>query len=63
MAVPKRKTSRANTRKRRSEHDKVVAPALVACPACGEMMVPHRACPACGKYRGRQVTSGEQGEG
>jgi large subunit ribosomal protein L32 len=41
---------------RRANHDKVSAPTTIACPNCGELMVPHRACPACGHYKGRAVT-------
>jgi large subunit ribosomal protein L32 len=58
VAVPKRKTSRSNTRSRRSMW-KATAPALAPCPnrACGELKPPHRACPTCGQYDGRQVLS------
>ena len=58
MAVPKRKTSRTNTRSRRSEW-KATAADPVACPnrACGELKPPHQACPTCGQYDGRQVLS------
>ena len=51
MAVPKGKVSR----KRRSSHWKLTAPALVACPKCGALHQPHRMCPECGTYNGRQV--------
>ncbi|MCU1690482.1 MAG: rpmF1 [Pseudonocardiales bacterium] len=56
MAVPKRKTSRSNTRSRRSQW-KTSAPTLVTCPnrACGEQKLPHIVCKACGQYDGRQV--------
>ncbi|MGH3497204.1 MAG: 50S ribosomal protein L32 [Nocardioidaceae bacterium] len=57
MAVPKRKTSRSNTRHRRSQW-KATATALVTCvnPACRAKHLPHRACPTCGQYgkRGQQ---------
>ncbi len=58
MAVPKRKMSRSNTRKRRSMW-KATAPTLSPCPngACGELKPPHHACPNCGQYDGRQVLS------
>ena len=54
MAVPKRKTSRSNTRHRRSAW-KTTAPSLVACanPACDAKRLPHRACGECGQYGGR----------
>jgi len=59
VAVPKRRTSRSNTRSRRSQW-KTAAPTLVACPnrACGRLKLPHTACPACGHYDGRQVLAG-----
>ncbi|MEM6961130.1 MAG: 50S ribosomal protein L32 [Myxococcota bacterium] len=55
MAVPKRRTSRSKTKKRRAHHDKVFAPNLIPCPSCGDVMVAHRVCPSCGHYKGRQV--------
>jgi [acyl-carrier-protein] S-malonyltransferase len=39
VAVPKRRTSRSKRDMRRAQHDKVVAPNLVACPKCGEPIV------------------------
>jgi large subunit ribosomal protein L32 len=56
MAVPKRKTSRSNTRSRRSQW-KTTAASLVTCPnrACGEKKLPHTVCQNCGQYDGRQV--------
>ena len=54
MAVPKRKTSRSNTRSRRSQW-KTVAPALVACDRCKSPKLAHTACPTCGTYAKRQV--------
>jgi len=44
---------------RRAHHDKVTAPNVIACPNCGDMMMPHRVCPACGHYKGRKVTAGK----
>ena len=55
MAVPKRKTGRARTHARRSENDKIAAPARSTCPQCGEVKLPHRVCPNCGYYNGREV--------
>jgi len=43
---------------RRANHDKVAAPNIVACPNCGEPIVPHRACASCGHYKGRAVKRG-----
>ena len=54
MAVPKRRTSLARKRKRRS-HLSLSAPNLDSCPQCLEPKLPHRACKACGTYRGREV--------
>lgn len=55
MAVPKRRTSRSNTRHRRAQW-KAAAPTLVTCPCPRqEKILPHRACAHCGLYRGRQV--------
>lgn len=54
MAVPKRKTSRSNTRHRRSAW-KTTAVATVDCanPACNAKVLPHRACAECGQYGAR----------
>jgi large subunit ribosomal protein L32 len=54
MAVPKRKTSRSNTRTRRSAW-KAAPGTVVPCARCREPKLPHRACPTCGTYRKRQV--------
>ena len=54
MAVPKRKTSRSNTRARRSQW-KAAPITVVSCDRCREPKLPHRACPTCGTYRRRQV--------
>jgi len=55
MAVPKYKTSKARTRRRRSINNRLVAPQLTECGTCGNKVLPHRVCPKCGFYRGRQV--------
>jgi large subunit ribosomal protein L32 len=54
MAVPKRKTSRSNTRHRRSQW-KATAPALSTCDRCHQPKLQHTACPTCGTYNKRQV--------
>lgn len=59
MAVPKRKTSKARKRKRRT-HQKAGAPATQACPRCGDPKLPHRVCPTCGHYRGMEVVQVEE---
>ncbi len=56
MAVPKRKTSRSNTRHRRSAW-KTTAPALSTCDRCKQPKLQHVACPTCGTYNKRQVLS------
>ena len=60
MAVPKRRKSRARRDQRRAHHDKIEAPTLVACPTCGDAMVPHRVCPHCGHYKCRKILDGDQ---
>lgn len=54
MAVPKRKTSKAVKRKRRT-HKKLLVPGMNACPNCGEFKLSHRMCSNCGHYDGKQV--------
>jgi large subunit ribosomal protein L32 len=54
MAVPKRKTSKARKRKRRS-HLAIAAPPRSKCPRCGATQRPHTVCDACGHYRGAEV--------
>lgn len=54
MAVPKRKTSKARKRKRRT-HWKLNTPNLTECPQCHELKLPHRVCPSCGHYKGKEV--------
>lgn len=54
VAVPKRKTSRSNTRHRRSQW-KAAAPTLVSCARCREPKLAHTVCPTCGTYAKRRV--------
>lgn len=54
MAVPKRKTSKARKRKRRT-HWKLAQPNLTGCPKCGEPRAPHRVCDSCGYYGDAQI--------
>ena len=61
MAVPKRKTSRSNTRSRRANW-KTAAVTLTTCPRCGSQTQPHVACPSCGTYGGRYYASAERSE-
>ncbi len=54
MAVPKRRTSKARKRKRRS-HFKAKVVGSQACPRCGDPKLPHRVCQTCGYYRDAEV--------
>ena len=54
MAVPKRKTSRSNTRSRRAQWKATAAP-LSTCDRCKQPKLQHIACPTCGTYNKRQV--------
>lgn len=54
MAVPKRKTSKAAKRKRRT-HKKLDLPGMTTCPQCGEYKLSHHVCNECGYYDGKQV--------
>lgn len=59
MAVPKQKTSKSRTRRRRS-HDALEMPKSSVCAKCGEPKMPHRVCAHCGFYRGRKVIEVEE---
>ncbi|MCH2571346.1 MAG: 50S ribosomal protein L32 [Planctomycetota bacterium] len=59
MAVPRRRHSRARTRKRRSHHA-MKSPALHDCPQCQQPTPPHHICIHCGTYRGRTVAIEEE---
>lgn len=59
MAVPKRKTSRSNTRSRRANW-KAAPVTLTSCPRCSAPTPPHQACPSCGSYQGRHYASAER---
>ncbi|NEG69766.1 50S ribosomal protein L32 [Bifidobacterium choloepi] len=52
MALPKYKTSRANTHSRRSNWKAQAVP-TIECKNCGAPTMAHVACPSCGAYRGR----------
>lgn len=54
MPVPKRRHSRARSRKRRT-HWKVKVPQYTLCTNCGNPTLPHRVCPHCGYYGGRPI--------
>jgi large subunit ribosomal protein L32 len=55
MAVPKRRTSKARKRSRRT-HWKLDQPNLDRCPKCGEPRPSHRVCDSCGHYGESQIT-------
>jgi large subunit ribosomal protein L32 len=61
VAVPKRKTSRSNTRSRRANW-KAHATALTTCARCSAPTRPHQACPSCGTYKGRHYAAAERSE-
>jgi large subunit ribosomal protein L32 len=54
MAVPKRKTSKARKRKRRT-HYFAATPNQDRCPHCGAARMSHRVCRECGHYGTEQV--------
>lgn len=62
MAVPKRKNSKARSKKRRAGHLKLGVVRTITCPRCGETMMPHRVCASCGFYRGKDVMHLESAE-
>ena len=55
MAVPRVKTSKARTSRRRKINMKLTAPTMIECGNCGNRVLLHRVCPKCGFYRGKQV--------
>jgi large subunit ribosomal protein L32 len=59
MPNPKRRHSKARTRKRRA-HDALRQPQTSICPNCQEPRMPHRVCPKCGFYKGREVVHVEE---
>lgn len=56
MAVPKRKSSKARARKRRT-HYKLESPNLVRCPQCHTLKAQHQVCKECGYYKGKEVVA------
>ncbi len=74
MAVPKRRTSKARKRKRRTHYklaepnvprsQKVRAPGSRSdrffCNNCNQPKQPHAVCPNCGHYRGKAVIEVER---
>jgi len=56
MAVPFRKVSKQQKRKRRT-HFKLHAPTMAVCPNCGELTLSHTVCKKCGYYKGKLVVA------
>jgi large subunit ribosomal protein L32 len=56
MAVPKKRSSKARGRKRRT-HYKISAPTVTVCPKCQEPRLPHTVCKECGTYKGKVMIS------
>jgi len=52
--LPKHKST-SGRRDRRRAHDALKPRSNIACPNCGEVILPHRVCPKCGHYQGREV--------
>jgi large subunit ribosomal protein L32 len=53
MTTPTNKKSKAKTRARRANHDRITLQNTLICDNCGADRLPHRACPSCGHYKGR----------
>ena len=60
MAVPKKKTSKSRSRRRKSINMALRLPSLVQCGNCGNRTLLHRICPKCGFYRGKQILKLEE---
>ncbi len=54
MAVPKRKPSKARSRRREAINMRMESPALTECSTCGNKVARHQVCPKCGFYKGKQ---------
>ncbi|MCD6131260.1 MAG: 50S ribosomal protein L32 [Candidatus Hydrothermae bacterium] len=54
MPAPKRRHSRARSRKRRT-HYKIKLSGYAVCSNCGAPITPHTVCPHCGYYNGKPV--------
>lgn len=57
MVTPTNKKSKARTRARRANHDKVTLQKTLLCDNCGADRLPHRVCPSCGHYKDRIVVA------
>jgi len=54
MAVPKQKSSKGRTRRRRA-HKNITIAKTVKCSHCGKQKLPHLVCSNCGYYKDREV--------
>lgn len=54
MAVPKQKSSKGRTKRRRA-NKKIEVKKLVKCSHCSSLKLAHNICPVCGYYKGREV--------
>jgi large subunit ribosomal protein L32 len=59
MAVPKRRMSKSQGRKRRS-HNAIKKVQLAYCHQCGTAAPTHVVCPNCGYYQGRTLVETEE---
>lgn len=55
MVVPAKRLSRARSRKRRYQKEKIRKIQLQPCKNCGTLVLAHRICPECGYYKGKQI--------
>ncbi len=55
MAVPKKKTSKSRSRRRRAINMRMEAPSTHSCPSCGNVILRHRVCQKCGMYKSLDV--------
>ncbi len=60
MAVPKKKHSKARTRRRRSINSKLSLPTLITSPESGEMVRRHHVDMKSGFYRGKKIFNPEE---
>lgn len=60
MAVPKKRHSKARTRRRRKINGKLGLPTLVTSPESGELVRRHRVDLTSGFYRGKRVIDEDQ---
>jgi large subunit ribosomal protein L32 len=60
MTTPTNKKSKAKTRARRANHDRITLQNTLICDNCGADRLPHRACPSCGNYKGRTAVAIKQ---